>query len=118
MKGSLLLCYSAAVKWVEDTPGLYRLVDDEDPRPAVELPSRRGAPTIRYNPSWRKYEAGQFIGNADEQIEAGDKFLQEREHEMKVDPKARKWEESRKKSLLKDKPAWRKERMKSDPFFK
>lgn len=105
------------MKWITVRPGNYKLVEDDDPRPEVKLPSRPGAPSTHFSPSWKKYEAGVFLGNAKQQEEYSDKFMAERAHAIKTDPQARRWEESRRKSVAKDKAAWRKERMKSDPIL-
>ena|SRR3990172_1198949 len=101
------------MKWVLNTPGSYKLVEDEDPRPAVKLPSKPGMPNTRFTPSWKKYEAGQFLADPKKQRGYSDKFEAERNHAIKTDKAAARWEKSRRESLLKDKPAWRKERMKA-----
>lgn len=105
------------MKWVMIRVGNYKLVEDNDPRPEIDLPSKPGAPAVSFTPSWKKHEAAIHLGNADQQYEASDKFIAERAHEMRRDPQAKRWEESRKKSLAKDKPAWRKEKMKNDPLL-
>ena len=100
-------------KWVQDSPGCYKLVDRTDPRPAVKLPDRGLAQSsnihVKYTPDWKKYEEGMHKGTPDQQAEAADKFTAERDHQLKVDKSARRWEESRKESWAKDKPQWRKE---------
>jgi hypothetical protein len=61
---------------------------------------------VKFSPSWKKYEEAMKHPDSKVQGEATDKFLAEREHAMKTDPQARRWEESRKASLAKDKPQW------------
>lgn len=67
-----------------------------------------------FTPSWKKYEEAIYKGDAKTQEEASDKFLAEREHELKTDPQARRWEESRKKAAAKDKPTYIKEKRKNE----
>jgi hypothetical protein len=101
------------MKWVLHSPGSYRLVDDSDERPAVKLPSRKfGVPSTRFNPSWKKYEEGMKHQDSKTQVESGDKFMDERDHAMKTDPQAKRWEDSRKASLARDKPQWIREQSK------
>ena len=102
------------MKWVLTSPNHYKLVPDDDPRPAVLLPDRKGVPTLLFTPSWRKYEQNYWSPDPDKKIsnDKTDKFLAEREHETKTNLKARRWEESRKKEWAKNKPAWRKKMMK------
>lgn len=100
-------------KWVQSSPGRHKLVEDDDERPAVKLKKRKGAPVIKFVPSWKKHEKEMnlpHIGDKD-QMDATDKFMSERDHAMKIDSKARRWEESRKETLAKNKPAWRKKMM-------
>lgn len=93
------------MKWVSVRPGLSRLVEDSDPRPAIKLPKKKlGIPFTPYVPPWKQFEEGMLNPNSKNQAEYGDKFTAAREHEMRNDPKARKWEESRKERLAKDKP--------------
>jgi len=96
------------MKWVQVKVGTYRLVEDNDSRPEVKLPSKEGVPNIHIAPPWKKYEEGVTVGTPDSQSDYSDKFISEREHTMKTEPKWKRWEESRRKSLAKDKPAWRK----------
>ncbi len=98
------------MKWIQSAPGNFRLVDDDDERPAVKLPSRViGAPHVAFTPSWKKYEEGMKHPDSKDQGLYTDKFLAEREHAMKTDPQAKRWEETRKASWAKDKPQWIKE---------
>ena len=98
------------MKWVEVSPKKYRLVDDSDERPAIHLKSKplphsSGIHTL-YVPPWKKYEEGmKHPDNKHQGIEA-DKFIAEREFQVKNDPKAKRWEESRKAAWAKDKPQW------------
>ena len=100
------------MKWVEIRSGKYKLVDDDDPRPEVGLESHKGSPNVQIAPPWKKYEVGQMIGNPDSQFDTSEKFEAERQHAMKTDPSWRRWEKSRRERMAKEKPAWRKERMK------
>lgn len=69
---------------------------------------------VNYTPSWKKYEAGIHGGdNATSQVEAVEKFTAERDNELKTNPQARRWEESRKESMYKEKPNIVKRRIKS-----
>lgn len=99
-------------KWVQTSPGKYRLVDETDPRPAAKLKGSKGTPKLRFTPSWKKHEAEMNHPSDQKQMEATDKFIAEREHAMKTDPKAKRWEEGRKKEWARNKPAWRKQIMK------
>lgn len=71
-------------------------------------------PKLKYTPSWKKYEKDLHSDDADVARAAADKFDLERQHEMKVDPEARRWEESRKAEVVKDKPTWKKEKLKAE----
>jgi hypothetical protein len=95
------------MKWVLLSPGNYKLVDDEDERPAVKLPSHKpGKIFTPFAPSWKKYEEGMKHPDSPNQGEYADKFIAEREHQLKVDPQAKKWEESRKAVWAREKPQW------------
>jgi len=96
------------VKWVELSPGRYKLVEDDDSRPAVKLKSRIGTPNVKFNPSWGKYEQNYWTPDPDvnSSNDLTDKFLDEREHQLKVNPKAKRWEEGRKKEWARNKPYW------------
>lgn len=97
------------MKWVQARDGKYKYVDDSDSRPSVNLPNKKmGSFYVPYLPPWKKYESGIWNDDAKKSISATDKFIDERDHEIKVDPKAARWEKSRKASWDKDKPAWRK----------
>jgi hypothetical protein len=69
-------------------------------------------PAVPFNPSWKRYEKD--LSNPDDQKarEAADKFDIERQHEMRTDPRAKRWEESRKKAIAEQKPAWAKKKQK------
>jgi hypothetical protein len=95
------------LKWVEIRSGKYALVEKDDPRPAVNLKTRIGPPNVAFTPSWKKYENPMFVGDAKSTVEASDKFVAEREHAIKVDPKAARWEKSRKEWFGKQKHNWR-----------
>ena len=64
--------------------------------------------SISFSPSWKKYEKSIWHEDTKTSQESTDKFIEEREHEIKTDPKAARWEKSRKATWDKDKPAWRK----------
>lgn len=93
------------LKWVEERSGKYKLVTLDDPRPEVKLKSRRGTPTIKFTPSWKKYESSIHL------LDGADKFNKEREHAVKTDPKAARWEKSRREWFQKQKHAWREKEM-------
>ena len=98
------------MKWIQSAPGNYKLVEDTDERPEVKLPSRTvGAPHIAFVPPWKKYEEAMKHPDSKQQGVATDKFMAEREHAIKTDPQARKYEESRKARWTADKPQWIKE---------
>ena len=103
------------MKWIQQSPGSYKLVEDTDERPEVKLPSKTlpnsSSIHTKFAPDWKKHEEGMHKGTPDQQAEAADKFTAERDHALKVDGSARRWEESRKESWAKDKPQWRKEMM-------
>jgi len=97
------------MKWVLKHYGTYKLVEDSDPRPEVKLPNKgMGKIFTPYSPSWKKHEKNMWHEDTKTSQEATDKFIEEREHEIKTDPKAARWEKSRKATWEKDKPAWRK----------
>ena len=101
-------------KWVEVEPNYYKFVEDSDPRPAVKLKSRKlGQTYVKFVPSWRKYEPNfhDLDPEKKEDLKSNDAFLAERDHATKTDPKARRWEESRKREWARNKPAWRKQMM-------
>lgn len=102
------------MKWIQTSINRYKLVDDEDPRPKVNLPDKKGTPGILFTPSWRKYEQNYWTPDPErpQDNKKTDAFLAERDHETKTDPKAKRWEESRKVEWAKNKPAWRKKMMK------
>lgn len=94
-------------KWIKIREGNYKLVDDSDSRPEVKLPNKKmAAPFIPYSPPWKKYEQDIWNDSTNKSIAATDKFMAEREHETRTDPRAAKWEASRKERHAKDKPAW------------
>jgi co-chaperonin GroES (HSP10) len=66
---------------------------------------------LAYKPEWAKYEKD--LTNPDPEIasRAAEAFDETRREEMKNDPKAREWEQSRKEAFLKDKPEWTKQRL-------
>lgn len=106
------------MKWIQDTPNRYKLVEDDDPRPEVQLKDKNGMPFVKYTPSWKAYEQNYWTPDPERKPnnKLTDKFLEEREHQIKNDPKARRWEKSRKESWAKDKPQWRKAMMKKGLF--
>jgi len=98
-----------AYKWVQTRNGNYKYVVDTDLRPEVKLPDKKMGPVyVPYLPPWRQYEKDMWNDDTKKSIHATDRFIDEREHELKVDVKAARWEKSRKARWDKDKPAWRK----------
>lgn len=71
-------------------------------------------PDTPFQPSWAKYEKdANNQTDAKKALEASDAFEAERAKEMRTSKKARDWENSRKKSIAKQKPAWvKQERLK------
>ena len=97
------------MKWIKVRDGIHKFVSDSDPRPAVHLPKKKiGSVYIPFQPPWKKYERGMWNDDKVQSMSLTDKFIDEREHEMKTDPKAARWEKSRKARWEKDKPEWRK----------
>jgi hypothetical protein len=95
------------MKWVMIRDGIQRFVEDSDPRPAIKSTKKKlGSFFTPYSPPWKQWEAPMLHQDSKNQTSAGDKFHEVREHELRTDPKARKWEESRKERVAKDKPAW------------
>jgi len=93
------------MKWVKIRDGLQRLVDDSDERPAIKSSKKSlGIPFVAYSPSWRTYEADMHSDDKNVSLDASEKFEKEREHQMNTDPRAVRWEKSRKESWQKDKP--------------
>lgn len=103
------------MKWVEKHPGTYAFVNDDDPRPAVDLPEKEGVPLIISKPPWAVSESQIHDPNlgGDKQFEAAEHFDEERKKWTGGGKWAR-WEKSRKERAAKDKPAWRKERMEQE----
>jgi len=60
--------------------------------------------------TWKKYEKDIRNNDIDTQVKATDAFLAERELQTKTSEGARRWEEDRKKEIVKNKPLWRKEK--------
>jgi len=101
------------MKWILLSPNRYKLVDDDDLRLEVKLPSKvkTGTPTVRFIPNWKKYETPMMIGDGHAQLDASDKFTAEKEHQLKTDPSAARWEKSRKEWFQKQKHNWRQKEM-------
>lgn len=98
------------MKWVFVSPGQYKFVSDEDPRPEVKLPDKEGIPNFVVAPPWGRHEDAMHSGVPEVERKATEAFLDEREQTMKTSTKWAKWERSRKERLAKDKPIWRKTR--------
>lgn len=65
-----------------------------------------------YDPTWRQFEKkANNPHDAKAALRASDQFEKERDKELKVSKKARDWESDRKKSFLKDKPKFVKDRL-------
>lgn len=96
------------MKWIRTSPSGYKLVDDDDPREAVEIPAKKGSPSVKFTPSWKKYE--KYIHNPEVDAKtnkwASEMFTAERERSLKTDSQAKRWEESRKKEFLRHKSDW------------
>lgn len=87
------------VEWSEKKPRI-RLTCDEHQKPTSPSLS------VPYSPPWKKHEKGMWNTDDKTSRESADKFHLEREHEVKTDPRAARWEKSRKASWAKDKPTW------------
>lgn len=61
---------------------------------------------VHFTPSWKRHEDAMHNPDPKIQREATDKFMAEREHEIRTDPEARRWEEGRKQSIARNKPLW------------
>lgn len=97
------------MKWILVRDGTYKYVEDTDPRPRVSLPSKGIAGFFtKFSPSWGKYEKDMWNTDVKHSREASDKFALEREHAMKSDARAARWEQGRKAAWAKDKPLWAK----------
>ena len=95
------------MKWVQVRDGKYKYVSDDDARPAVTLPSKKpGIPSVPYQPPWAAYEKEVWHEDTKTSIKATDRFDETRAHEVRTDPRAARWEASRKERLAKDKPQW------------
>lgn len=105
-----------AMKWILVRDGTYKYVEDSDPRPRVSLPSKGFSSSIftKFIPSWGKYEKDMWNTNDKISRRASDMFALERDHAIKTDPKAKRWEEGRKASWAKDKPLWAKKQAKGE----
>jgi hypothetical protein len=96
-------------KWIKVRDGNYKYVEDTDSRPPVKLPNKKlGSIFIPFQPTWKQHEKDMWNDDTKKSMQATDRFIDEREHEMKTDPKAARWEKSRKAYWDKHKPAWRK----------
>jgi len=104
------------MKWVKIREGYHKYVEDSDDRPAVILKNKKGIPYIKTSIPWASTEKYITIGDPEKERQAADIFDSERKEWTKTSLKLRRWEEDRKKSWAKDKPAWRKEQMKKDPL--
>lgn len=71
-------------------------------------------PNTVFDPSWKKYEKDLHSDDPQKALEAGIKFDEIRKEELRKDAKARRWEESRKESFLKDKPYFTKQRIQKE----
>lgn len=71
-------------------------------------------PKLKYTPDWKKYEKKMRSDDSEEAYKAGEAFIQERETSVKNDPKARRYEESRREAWAKEKPEWKKEQLKKE----
>jgi len=69
---------------------------------------------MTFTPSWKKYEEAMRHPDSKRQGVATDKFIAEREHAVKTDSEARRWEEGRKKELARNKPQWIKEQQEKE----
>lgn len=69
---------------------------------------------LKYTPDWKKYEAKMRSEDGEEALKAGEAFIQERETSVKNDPKARRYEESRREAWAKEKPEWKKQQLKKE----
>lgn len=67
-----------------------------------------------YTPEWKKFEEDMRSDDPQKAMEATEKFTAAREHELKTNSQAKRWEESRKQSWAKDKPQWARERVKNE----
>ena len=100
-----MVCYNSVMKWVLVRDGVNKFVEDSDERPAIKLPNKKfGIPFIPFTPPWKKYEEGMHSDNTKTSIESSEKFEQERDHTIKTDKLAARWEKSRKERWAKDKP--------------
>lgn len=66
---------------------------------------------LAYKPEWAKYEKDLTNPDPEKARAAAQAFDETRKHEMAVDSKARRWEESRRESFFKDKPTYVKQRL-------
>lgn len=100
-------------KWIEVSPGRYKTVPLDDPRPGFPLKDKKGTPTIITAAPWAHLERDIAMAKTnEEQRAATDAFIAERDGWMQTSSKAKRWEESRKGEWAKHKPAWRKQKMK------
>jgi hypothetical protein len=105
------------MKWVKVTHGTYKYVEDSDDRPAVTLskkPIDGRSISTPYIPPWGKYEEGMKHPDSKHQDIYADKFIAERDFQVRTDPKAKRWEASRKADWEKEKPNWVKMKIKED----
>lgn len=69
---------------------------------------------IKFNPEWAKFEEDMHSSDPQKAQEATEKFTAARDHAVRTDSQARRWEESRKEGWAKDKPQWVKKRIKAE----
>jgi len=104
-------------KWVKVTPGVHKLVDGDDPRPAIPIPEKTREDyktiSIKETPSWvgisNELMPDPMKNDSQGEIKATDAMLEDRKKTTSMSAKARSWEEGRKKEWAKNKPYYRKE---------
>lgn len=95
------------MKWVKIRDGHYCLVEDDDKRAEVKLPSR-GIRNfyIGYKPKWAetfdRLNPDPAAMDAEGERKAMDVMLDEKEKELKSDKKAQRWERGRRASWAKN----------------
>lgn len=107
------------MKWIKERDGKWKYVPDNYNAPEdkefANRPRKKGAPMVITPVPWAAGEKHIYSGKSvDEQLNATDHFQSERK-KWASGGRWKKWEEDRKKEAFKNKPAWRKKRMKEDP---
>jgi len=95
-------------KWIKVKDGHWKTVPDDYNAPTDEPADKPGVPNLITKPPWATYEAPMHTTDGEENVKASEAFFQERTKWTQSSKKWDRYEHSRKATLAKDKPLWRK----------